>query len=190
MRKEAKWAGANRTEAMEDDLRHRVMASLHGPDWEKELQQTLCLDVPFIKDFITDFVKGNLGGKSPQGLDLQMLLVHTYQNLVKQKFVIQFKSTEGENAWQPELLAPIASIVIANIIGGVLFAMHNKEGPFAHMRMRIEKYVEELEEEMLAGQDEQDKIQLKDRNLVDKVWWNVQHLALFFERCVHKNVYD
>jgi len=128
-----------------------------------------------------------LGGSAPQARDFQMLLVHTYQNLVKQKFVLQFKSTE-ENGWQPELVAPIAAVVLANIIGGVLFAV--KEGPFASMRMKIEKYVEDLEEQMLAGKDPEDKARLKDRNLVDRVWWNVEHLALFFERCVHKHVYE
>jgi hypothetical protein len=176
----------------EVELYKRVMRILYTSEWEAQLKGQLNLEAPFVKDFVAHFIKHVLGEKGgPDGesrnADFQMLLRHMYLQLTEQRYVIQFKTTTG-NDWHPELLHCMTSVVLGSMIGGVLFAVQT--GPFTMWRTKIKKYVYDLEAEFIGDNSKEPLEFARDNGLLERVWWNVEHLALFFERCVHSHVYD
>lgn len=168
----------------EEELRRRVMSVVHGWD-EKTPIPGLTLDVPPMKDFVRRFVKNIL--KSEGCEDFQMLLTHTFEYMTQQDYVVAYKSTTGDG-WQPDLMQPLVSLVLSSMLSNVLIACIRRP-EFAILRLKIKECVLKMEAELL-GLSSQDLIDGRDPSLEDRVWWNVEKIGLFFERVVHKRVYE
>jgi len=170
-----------RRQMEEEQLRKNVMKLFHTSDKQKNV---MSFDVRPVKDFIARFLR-EIVGKDPRNSDFQMLLVFIVERLITKGYVMQWKSSTGEG-FSSEVLSPITSIVLGQMLAGVLFAV-SREPHLAMYKVKINEKIRKMEKELLAGQEENEE----DPGLNHRVWWNIEHLGLFFERIWHRStVYD
>jgi len=155
---------------------------VEGHGRESTLKNIKCMDA-----FLRYFIEDKLAEDVEECKDVQMLLVFMAKHLYGQRYIVQFKRT-GESP-SDEYYEPIAAIVLAGIIAGVLKAIES--GMFALFNKKIGLKVEEMEGEMLVVADRQRKEKKyakdaeRDPGLQSRVKYNIRALANFFERAVH-----
>eukprot|EP00928_Gymnodinium_smaydae_P044326 TRINITY_DN29572_c0_g6_i1.p1 TRINITY_DN29572_c0_g6~~TRINITY_DN29572_c0_g6_i1.p1 ORF type:complete len:1953 (-),score=397.88 TRINITY_DN29572_c0_g6_i1:90-5948(-) len=137
-----------------------------------------------LAQFIHHFIHNVLG--ESDCADVQMLFKHGFKQIQKQRYVIAFKSADGEQ-FIPAICSPLSALLLAGVIGGVLNALTHSN--FAIIRMRIANKVTAMVQAQYAGKKSEPSQQDIDI-LTRRVLWNVQSISRFLRRVVHKNVYE
>eukprot|EP00929_Paragymnodinium_shiwhaense_P012782 TRINITY_DN12067_c0_g2_i1.p1 TRINITY_DN12067_c0_g2~~TRINITY_DN12067_c0_g2_i1.p1 ORF type:complete len:2068 (-),score=517.76 TRINITY_DN12067_c0_g2_i1:63-6266(-) len=142
----------------------------------------------FVKDFTT-FICAETWN------DIQMLLVTAFKCLVSGgepagRLVVAQRGTERE----ADMCRPLTALLLGSLIGGTLQAL--KTTAYASYRMKISARVRELHRHFrssAAGSFEANSglpVATADEKLLELVEFNVSALARFFQRVVHKDMYE